>query len=60
MFYQGAKTCVLIQKCAAQMKKQTRLRKVILNVNFNLLGRSTNLVNSSEKYLMIAQTNIVF
>ena len=75
MFYQGVKTCVFIQKCAAQMKKQTRLRKVILNVVntasicwndslkswvLNLLGRSIKLVNSSEKYLIITQTYIVF
>ena len=32
MFYQGVKTCVLIQKCAAQIKNQTKLRKVVLNV----------------------------
>ena len=32
MFYQGVKTCVLTQKCATQIKNQTRLRKVLLNV----------------------------
>ena len=32
MFYQGVKTCVLIQKCTAQMKKANETTKVILNV----------------------------
>ena len=32
MFYQGMKTYVLIQKCAAQMKNETRLPRAILNV----------------------------
>ena len=73
MFYSGVKICVLIQKCAVQMKNQTRLRKVILNlVNaacillkrqlkwvLNLQIRSRKRVNSNEKYSIIAQTNIV-
>ena len=40
MFYQGVKTCVLIQKCTAQMKKSNETTKG----NFKCGEHSLNLL----------------